>query len=336
MTRMSILLICGSLNQTQMMYQLGRQLSDEFDCYYTPYYGERVIGAMARLGWLNFSILGGSHRRLTEDFLAREGLRVDFAGKQRKYDLVVTGTDSLMQQNIRNSRVVLIQEGMILPEGLMHLPRWLANNACTGLSDLYDVFCVASKGYRDLFIQKGVRSEKIAVTGIPNFDNAATYLDNNFPHHNYVLVATSSLRETFGFDNRAEFIQRTLKIAAGRTIIYKLHPNENVKRATAEIHRYAPDALVCTEGNTNHMIANCDVLITQFSSVVYIGIALGKEVYSDFDISMLKCLAPIQNGGTSALNISGICRRLLELPVSIRSRPAGQLSGHKNWRSWEA
>ena len=101
------------------------------------------------------------------------------------------------------------------------------------------------------------------MTGIPNFDNAATNLDNNFPHRNYVLVATSSLRETFGFDNRAEFIQRTLKIAAGRKIIYKLHPNENVKRATAEIHRFAPDALVYTEGNTNHMIANCDVLITQ-------------------------------------------------------------------------
>ena len=30
-------------------------------------------------------------------------------------------------------------------------------------------FCVASEGYRDLFISKGVKPEKIYVTGIPNF-----------------------------------------------------------------------------------------------------------------------------------------------------------------------
>ena len=55
-----------------------------------------------------------------------------------------------------------------------------------------------------------------------------------------------------------------------------------------------------TDGNINHMIANCDVLITKYSTVVYIGIALGKEVHSYFDINLLKDLTPIQNEGKSA------------------------------------
>ena len=60
------------------------------------------------------------------------------------------------------------------------------------------------------------------------------------------------------------------------------------------------------------MIANCDVLITRFSSVVYIGLALGKEVYSDFDLEELKKLLPLQNGGTSATSIANIAKKILE------------------------
>jgi hypothetical protein len=60
------------------------------------------------------------------------------------------------------------------------------------------------------------------------------------------------------------------------------------------------------------MIANCAELITQYSTVVYVGLALGKQVHSYFDINELKRLAPVQNGGTSALNIANICKDLLK------------------------
>ena len=59
------------------------------------------------------------------------------------------------------------------------------------------------------------------------------------------------------------------------------------------------------------MIANCDVLITRYSSTVYVGLALGKEVYSDFDIAELRTLIPIQNGA-AAKNIAAVCRDILE------------------------
>jgi len=61
------------------------------------------------------------------------------------------------------------------------------------------------------------------------------------------------------------------------------------------------------------MIANCSVLITKYSSAVYVGIALGKEVYSDFDIDELRRLCPIQNNGTSAYEIARIAKRYLRI-----------------------
>ena len=52
------------------------------------------------------------------------------------------------------------------------------------------------------------------------------------------------------------------------------------------------------------MIANCAVLVTQFSSTAYVGLALGKEVHSYFDVEELARLCPIQNGSTSARRIA--------------------------------
>jgi hypothetical protein len=54
------------------------------------------------------------------------------------------------------------------------------------------------------------------------------------------------------------------------------------------------------------MIKNCDILITQFSSTVYLGLVLGKKIYSYFEIDDLKSKCPIQNNGQSAKIIASI------------------------------
>jgi len=317
MAKKKILFICGSLNQTTMMHQISLHLPD-CDCFFTPFYANGWVDYLAKRGLVNFTVLGGPMRRQTEDYLKGHHLPIDERGATNRYDLVVTCSDLIIQNNIREKRCILIQEGMTDPENLLYhlvrwlkLPRYLASTSTHGLSHAYDKFCVASEGYRDFFIRKGVHPQKIEVTGIPNFDNASQYLINDFPHRHYVLVATSDARETFKLDNRKEFIRKALEIAEGRELIFKLHPNENHPRAIREIKALAPHALVLTEGNTNHMVANCDVLITQYSSVVYIGLALGKEVYSFFDLNILKALLPIQNGGTSARNIAEVCKNFL-------------------------
>lgn len=340
----NILFICGSLNQTTMMHKIARNLSD-FNCFFTPFYADGWIGLLARWGWLNFTILGGQHKRNTEKYLKENNLPVDFGGRQRDYDLVVTCTDTLIQKNIRGKRMILVQEGMIEPEGLLYwlvrtlkLPRYLANTATTGLSDEYDVFCVASEGYRRLFIQRGVRPEKIVVTGIPNFDDAEQYLQNDFPYHGFVLAATSSARETFQKDDRIAFIKKARRIAAerGKMLIFKLHPNENIKRAKREIHKYAPEAMIFEEGNLNHMIANCDVLLTQYTSAVYIGIALGKETYSYFNMKELRRLTPIQNQGSSAARIAEIARQLIYTPLSDRYKVSTKFQRRSQARALDA
>jgi hypothetical protein len=194
------------------------------------------------------------------------------------------------------------------------LPLWVAGTAGTGLSGLYDTFCVASPGYRDLFVKKGADPQRIAVTGIPNFDDCRAYQSNDFPERGYVLVCTSDARETLKLDNRRRFIRRAVDIAAGRPLIFKLHPNENVARSTIEIQRYAPGAKVFTRGSAEQMVANCEVLVVQYSTLAYVGLALGKEVHAYADLEELRRLLPLQ-GGAAARHIAGACRALLGQPT---------------------
>lgn len=310
-------MVGGSLNQTTIVHAIARELRG-VDCVFTPYYGDGALRWAAERGLLDFTILGGRPKAASEAFLRQQGVAIDPRGAGGGFDLVVTTSDLVVPRNLRGVPMVLVQEGMTDPEDWRYrlvrslgLPRYLANTSMTGLSDAYAAFCVASDGYRDLFVKKGARREKIEVTGIPNFDNCASYLRNDFPLRGYVLAATSCLRETLKPEDRRGFIRRALDVADGRPLVFKLHPNENHSRARREIAALAASAVVFDSGNTNHMIANCDALVTRYSSVVYVAVALGKEVHSDLDAVTLRRLAPVQNGGTSARNIARICRRLL-------------------------
>jgi hypothetical protein len=317
-TRKKILYICGSLNQTTMMYQISSYLT-EYDAYFTPYYADGFLDKLAKSGYLDWTILGGTFKASTEEYLRSQNVSIDYQGTSHEYDLVLTCSDLIVPNNIKNKKLVLVQEGMTDPKNLyfymvkwFKIPRYLASTSTMGLSDYFDMFCVASEGYKEMFTNNGVNPNKIVVTGIPNYDNCEKYRNNTFPHKNFVLVATSDSRETFKFENRKRFILKSLEIADGRQLIFKLHPNENFERAIIEINKWAPNALIYHSGNINEMIANCEVLITKYSTVVYTGIVLGKEVYSYFNLEELKKLSPLQNGGNSAENIAEVCIGLLK------------------------
>jgi hypothetical protein len=339
----NILLIGGSLNQTTMMHQIAKNLP-EYNCFFTPFYAKGgLVGYLNQKGMVNFSILGGRHRKATEEYLRKQNLAVDFGGDGHSYDAVITCTDSIIQNNIRGNRLILVQEGMTEPEDIMFhlvralkLPRYLANTSTTGLSNAYDLFCVASPGYRDLFVKKGAKPEKIVVTGIPNFDNAEEYLNNDFPYHNYALVATSSLRETLKPDFRMQFLYNARQLAAGQQVIFKLHPNEDIARARREIHSVFPDALIFEDGNLHHMIANSEILIAQSTSAVYTGIALGKKVHSYYDRATLHKLMPIQNHGKSAARIAEVCRQLVQMPQVELNQFRQTLRLNRKWRFSDA
>jgi hypothetical protein len=313
-----ILFICGSLNQTTQMHQISKELGG-YEHRFTPFYGGRVVDAMRRLGLIEITIGGNKRRGWCLDYLRDHGLAIDVEGRQNDYDLVVNCTDMTDQPNIRDKKMVVVQEGILDPETwvydlvtrLKFLPRWFAGTSTTGLSFAYDRLCVASEGYRQHFLSKGIAPEKVVVTGIPNFDDCKRYCENDFPYRGYVLVCTSDTRETFKPDDRPALIRKALRIAAGRQLIFKLHPNEKEHARRKEILALAPQALVFQKGSAEEMIANADVVITQWSSTVFVGLALGKEVYSNFPMEELVRLCPVQNGGASARNIANVCREVL-------------------------
>lgn len=322
MQRKKVLFLIGSPNQTTQMHQIATELGDH-DCYFSQLYTNNKLNCLVqKMGLLDTTILGGEFKRKGDAYLAEHNLPNDYAGKvyNNTYDMAVFCSDLIITPKLRALKTVWVQEGMTDPLtnwgkfiNKVNLPGYLAmNTALNGSSNICDIYCAASQGYKQQFTRLGTDPKKIFVTGIPNYDNVAEFLNNDFPHRDYVFVATSDIRETFNKDDREAFLANCVKIAAGRQLIFKLHPNEQKERAVAEIKKIAPaDALIYTDGNTSHMVANCQELITQYSTVVYIGIALGKKVHSYFDIEKLKSLTPIQNGGTSAATIAGICRSYL-------------------------
>lgn len=320
--RPRVLFICGSINQSSQMHQVSEEMP-EIDAYFTPYYSSSWFITFGRKGLMQeYSILGYRRRAWCLDYLHQHNLKIDLHGERYDYDLVVTSSDQVMSPNILDKKIVMVQEGILEPENRFtqlckkyrFMPRYVGGTSTTGLSHQYDTLCAASGGYRDHFVRSGVDSDKVLVTGIPNFDNCARFYENDFPHKDYVLVCTSDNRETFQEDDRKEFIEYCLGIAAGRQLIFKLHPNEKVDRAIAEINEYAPGALVYPVGSAEEMVANCSVLITEWSSVTFVGLALDKEVHTKYSLDYLRPLVPVQNNSAAA-NIASICRELISAEV---------------------
>ena len=306
------------MNQTTQMHQIAGYLTD-YDQYFSSFFSDGILGSASEAGLLEFTIMGRKRSERTLEYLRSHDLKLDVGGLRHEYDLVVTCTDLIVPKHIRHRKIVLVQEGMTEPETLLYhlarnfqwIPRWIAGTSTTGLSDSYAKFCVASEGYRELFIRKGVNPSKIEVTSIPNFDNCEQYLRNDFKYHDYVLVCTSDNRETFIYENRVKNIRKYLDMAEGTQLLFKLHPNENIQRAIKEIEQYAPDSLVFSEGKTEEMIANSRMLIAQFSSTIFVGSALNKVVHCGLPSDVLKSLTPLQNK-SAAKKIADVCRQVID------------------------
>jgi hypothetical protein len=321
--RRKILFITGSINQTSQMHQIAKHLEQDYDCWFSQLFPDNdFLKTMMKYTPLaNGTVLAGQFREKSENYLRQHGLQIDYGGDSHRYDLVVNCTDMIVSEKFRQTKTVWVQEGMIdrrtplsdIVKVLRIPPYFTGDTSLNGSTNVCDIYCAASEGYKNYFAKNGTDVNKLIVTGIPNYDDQLQFLVNDFPHYNYVMVATSDMRETCKFENRPAFIRHAVKIAEGKQMLFKLHPNEKIDRAVAEIRKHAPaNTMVFSSGNTNHMRANCSELITQYSTVVYTGIALGKKVHSYFDIEELKRLAPIQNGGVSAKNIAQICSAYVE------------------------
>jgi|KBSMisStandDraft_5_1062788.scaffolds.fasta_scaffold92619_1 hypothetical protein len=313
-----VLFVCGSPNQTGQMLQIARALP-EVEAWFTPYYSDSPhYVATLKVGLFEPAIHGHKRRGICVDELNRLGLRIDLAAERNAYDLWVCPNDAIIPSGVSRVPWVLVQEGIMEQPNWRTwvwrytrlMPRGIATTAVFGLTKRYEKFCVASEGYRKQFLAEGIPADKLVVTGIPNFDDFARFRDNDFPHHGYVLVCTSDGRETMMKVDRPALLARSVEMAAGRQLIFKLHPNENVERATREILAIAPSALVFADGNAEEMVANCDVLITEHSSLTFCGLALGKEVHTNLPLEQVEALLPVQNR-RAAEEIADVIRGVL-------------------------
>lgn len=319
--KQKILFLTGSMNQTLQMEAIAGFLSD-YDCFFSQLYSDNFfISKAIEWGVLDATILGQPLRSISEKYLRSNQLPIDYKAKKNTYDLVVYCSDMIIPNNLKHIKSIWVQEGMIDPYTSLSkiiqklkLPRyWSMGTSLNGTSNLCDIYCTASEAYSNYIVKYGTDRRKAIVTGIPNYDHLSQYVQNDFPYKGYVMVATSDIRETFRYENRIEFLKKCVSIANGRPLLFKLHPNENKHRAISEINSICPsDTLIFTDGNTNAMIANSVELITQYSTVVYAGIALGKKVHSYFDLEDLYQQLPVQNSGTSAKNIARICEAYLQ------------------------
>lgn len=316
------------MNQTSQMFQIAKALP-EYDCWFSQLFSDtaliRLLKNKTRL--LDKTIIAEPHRKKAEAFLRSQHCQIDYEARLNRYDLVVLCSDLIIPARFRSVKTIWVQEGMIdkltplskIVKALKLSPTLCFNTSLNGSSNKCDLYCTASEGYRQYISRMGTDISKIYATGIPNYDNAAQYLDNDFPHRDYVMVATTDMRETARPENRVKFIRHCVAIAQGRPLLFKLHPNENFKRAIREIRQHTPEGtMIFTEGNTSHMIANCTELVTQYSTVVYTGIALGKKVHSYFDVDQLQQLSPLQNGGRSAARIAAVCKAYLSFEGSAQ------------------
>ena len=306
------------------MHQIYLHLKDEFDCYFTQFFpSDWIMYTTLKLGTLEHTIISGKFKEMGEKFVKDHDLKYDYAGESlgHKYDLIFLCTDMSYPKICKETKTIWVQEGMTDPVNAwakfikkMKMPAYMAfKTSLNGSTNKADIYCVASQGYKDYFTGMGTEQERIIVTGIPNYDNAKEFLINNFPHKDYVLVCTSDIREQKFSEDRVGFIKKCVEIANGKPLFFKLHPNEIWDRAYQEIMEHAPEGtMVFQDEDTNHMIANCSELITQYSTVVYIGIALGKPVHSYFNIEVLKKQLPIQNEGTSAFQIATVAREFVD------------------------
>lgn len=345
------LYLIGSPNQTTQMHQVAQLLADEYEPYFSQiYYDGWMRGFYKFLLWtrgLERTVVSGHVKEKGNAYLAKHGLQNDFENRVfgHDYDLVVCCSDIIVPWNLlAKTKSVFVQEGMTDPLNLWarfvkkctNFPILTISTALNGMNNVCDLYCVASAGYAEHFRNIGVDAGKLVVTGIPNFDNMEKLRQNAFPHRGYVMVATTDMRETYRYDNRKKFLQDATRIAAGRPMLVKFHPNEKMDRAVAEVKKYCPPGtLIYTEGNTEEMIANSAELITQYSTVVYVALALGIPAHSYFDIKDLKKKLPWQNGGTSARRIADLCRAFGRFegsgPEFLKQyHPPAALSGAKN------
>src|ERR1700735_2077396 len=92
--RKKILFITGSINQTTQMHQVAEQLPD-YDCWFSQIFTDSPLikSIIKYTSVVDGTVLAGQFRARSEEYLHKNGLKMDYRAKKNDYDLVVHCSD---------------------------------------------------------------------------------------------------------------------------------------------------------------------------------------------------------------------------------------------------
>jgi len=89
------------MNQTTQMHQISEHLPD-YEHSFSPYYCDGPAEILRRRGLIEFTIAGNKRAGRCRSYLQNHGLPIDYQGKNRPDEVVITGSDLFLPKNIRD------------------------------------------------------------------------------------------------------------------------------------------------------------------------------------------------------------------------------------------
>ena len=140
----------------------------------------------------------------------------------------------------------------------------------------------------------------------------------------YVLVCTSDARETFKMlDDREDFLKSALAIAGDRRLLVKLHPNEDVERATREMFQAR-----LTESGDGPFLRTGDLGFLHDGELFVTGrlkdliIIRGRNYYpQDIEHTVEKSHPALRAGGCAAFSVQLEAEMRLVVMAEVDPRP---------------
>jgi hypothetical protein len=164
-----ILFITGTMNQTTQMLQIAHELP-EYDCWFSQIFADSPLinFVIKYTSLVNTTIISNHYKTQSEDFLREKGYQIDYSAALNQYDLVVYCSDLVIPDRLLRGKTLWVQEGMTDPYSLwskvvrkLNLPPYLTGNtSLNGSSNVCDIYCAASEGYKDYFTMRGTEGVK--------------------------------------------------------------------------------------------------------------------------------------------------------------------------------
>jgi len=317
----NILFIGSTVDQIKVMHTISDHLNPVHNCFFTPFYLDNVVSKLGLSRQLENIVFGKNYREDIFDYIQNNDLKLDECGESNHYDLVVTFSTLIIPKNIRNSRIVLLQDLMNEPRNFMaYFTKWfkfssyLNKPSSINLFERYDVVCVASPGYRKRFIRNGADPDKIALTGIPEFTTFPDTLPDDVLQRGVVHLVTLPLWGSLEKEYRKDLQMNLNWIADGRPIYFKLLPTDQPIIATRKIKNTLLNVRVFT-GSRNHLKNIYERgLISKRTACLFTASVIGDKLHIFADAEVLRHLKPYQNSTASAEKIANVCKNLMVVP----------------------